>query len=203
MHLPMSDEKLLGLIRQGDEQAFLACYRRHQGGIYRFALRMSGEESIAQDVTQEVFLTLIGAGGRTEGFDERRGSLTGYLYGIAHNQVLRRLQSRHRWAPLEEEEAGDPAPVPLRLVSREDPLLDLTRRETIETVRQMVLALPAHYREAVVLCDLHEMSYQEAAEILDCSLGTVRSRLHRGRALLVEKLREDCRADLQTRKYAL
>jgi RNA polymerase sigma-70 factor (ECF subfamily) len=59
----------------------------------------------------------------------------------------------------------------------------------IASVRQAVLALPPHYREVVVLCDLHEMSYADAAEALGCAVGTVRSRLHRARALLVEKLR--------------
>ena len=74
------------------------------------------------------------------------------------------------------------------LVAQENPLGDLTRHETIESVRRAVLALPADYREAVVLCDLHEMSYAEAAQVLGCAIGTVRSRLHRGRALLTEKL---------------
>jgi RNA polymerase sigma-70 factor (ECF subfamily) len=56
-------------------------------------------------------------------------------------------------------------------------------------VRAAVLALPAHYREVVVLCDLHEMSYIEAAEVIGCAIGTVRSRLHRARAMLIDKLR--------------
>jgi RNA polymerase sigma-70 factor (ECF subfamily) len=63
------------------------------------------------------------------------------------------------------------------------------RRERIDRVRDAVLSLPAHYREAVVLCDLQRLSYQEAAEALECAVGTVRSRLHRGRALLIGKLR--------------
>jgi RNA polymerase sigma-70 factor (ECF subfamily) len=59
----------------------------------------------------------------------------------------------------------------------------------IASVRQAVLALPPHYREVVVLCDLHEMSYADASLALGCAVGTVRSRLHRARALLVERLR--------------
>jgi RNA polymerase sigma-70 factor (ECF subfamily) len=69
------------------------------------------------------------------------------------------------------------------------PLDNLSRAETIELVRRAVLALPEKYREVVVLCDLEEMSYADASQILDCAVGTVRSRLHRGRALLIEKLR--------------
>jgi len=55
-------------------------------------------------------------------------------------------------------------------------------------VQQAILRLPEHYREAVVLCELQEMSYEDAASVLGCSVGTVRSRLHRGRALLIQKL---------------
>ncbi len=75
------------------------------------------------------------------------------------------------------------------LVARPDPLGDLTRAESVEKLRQAVLALPPHYREVVVLCELHEMSYVEAAEALGCAVGTVRSRLHRARAMLAEKMR--------------
>ena len=75
-----------------------------------------------------------------------------------------------------------------------DTLGDLTRGETIDSVRQAVLALPANFREVVVLCDLHEMSYVEAAAALGCAVGTVRSRLHRARGMLLEKLKATKRA---------
>jgi RNA polymerase sigma-70 factor (ECF subfamily) len=68
------------------------------------------------------------------------------------------------------------------------PLDDLARAETVELVRKAVLSLPAKYREVVVLCELQDVSYVEAAEILGCAIGTVRSRLHRARALLLAKL---------------
>jgi RNA polymerase sigma-70 factor (ECF subfamily) len=75
------------------------------------------------------------------------------------------------------------------LGSDASPLDDLTRIETIEAVRKAVVSLPERYREVVVLCELQEMSYGEAAEVLGCAIGTVRSRLHRARALLLNKLR--------------
>jgi RNA polymerase sigma-70 factor (ECF subfamily) len=184
-----SDYDLLRLVRAGDEDAFTALYRRRQGGIYRFALQMSGSRSIAEDVTQEVFLTIVR---ESEGYDPARGSLAGYLYGIARNHVLRRLERERVFVPFadaEEEQEGATA----RLIAETDPLADLTRSEMIETVRVAVLALPAHYREAVVLCDLHEMSYADAANVVGCAVGTIRSRLHRARALLVEKLRAGSR----------
>ena len=126
-------------------------------------------------------------------FDPSRGTLAAYLYGVARNQVLRRLEKeRHFVAIIDEttEDGSGAVAVSGQLVAAHDPLAELARNELIETVRLAVLALPAHYREVVVLCELHEMSYAEAALVLDCAVGTVRSRLHRARALLVEKLRE-------------
>jgi RNA polymerase sigma-70 factor (ECF subfamily) len=180
-----SDDELLRLLQAGDETAFVTLYRRRQGGIYRFALQMSGSEAIAEDVTQEVFMVLMSD---IRNYDSAKGSLSGYLYGIARNQVLRSLSRDRSFVSIgdsyEEDEAAHE-----QLLSQDDPLGDLTRTEVIESVRQAVVALPAHYREVVVLCDLHEMSYAEAAQVLNCAVGTIRSRLHRARALLIEKLR--------------
>jgi RNA polymerase sigma-70 factor (ECF subfamily) len=186
MHSTLSDDELLRLLRSGDENAFVALYRQRQGGIYRFALRMCGSESIAEDVTQEVFLTLMRGDGH---YDESRGSFQAYLYGIARNQVRRRLEKDRFHSPISNNEEEPGSSTPESLIAFADPLGDLTRKEMIASVRQAVLALPPHYREVVVLCDLHEVSYADAAEALGCAVGTVRSRLHRARALLVEKLR--------------
>jgi RNA polymerase sigma-70 factor (ECF subfamily) len=195
MQTTLSDDELLRMMRAGDESAFVSLYRRRQGGVYRFALRMSGSEAVAEDVTQEVFITLMFENGN---YDSSRGSLAAYLYGIARHQVLRRIEKDRPLLQIGDERAGHPIAsnasndrIELTiegLISLDDPLGDLTRRETIESVRQAVLALPPHYREVVVLCDLHEMSYAEAAQVIGCAIGTVRSRLHRARALLFEKL---------------
>ena len=171
-----TDQALLEQALEGIEDAFTALYRRRQGAVYRFALQMTGSTAIAEDVTQETFLALILHGGR---YDEARGTVGAFLYGIARNLVLRRLD-RNPAAELEvtEDYAGP-----------EDLLENLTRRESIEQVRQAVLSLPPVFREAVVLCDLQDSSYEDAAVALDCPVGTVRSRLSRGRAMLVRKLR--------------
>jgi RNA polymerase sigma-70 factor (ECF subfamily) len=172
-----TDEDLLQQMLAGDEEAFAALYRRRQAGVFRFALHMSGSAAAAEDVTQEVFLSLMRDAVK---FDPRRGSLAAFLYGIARNQVLRALD-RH---------AGRSSQAEYELAAPDaDPLGHLTRRETVETVRAAVLSLPVHYREVVVLCELHEMDYAQAAAALGCALGTVRSRLHRARGLLAERLR--------------
>jgi RNA polymerase sigma-70 factor, ECF subfamily len=181
-----SDGELLRLMVAGDDQAFAALYRRHQGRVYRFAFLMSGSANIAEEVTQEVFLTLIRDARR---YDEARGSLSAYLFGVARNYVLRCLERERPYVPLVEESEDDNAVQLAQLIDRDDPLGNYARNEVIKLVRQAVLALPARYREVVVLCDFQDMSYAEAAVALDCPVGTVNSRLHRGHALLLKKLR--------------
>ncbi len=178
-----SDADLLRLMAAGDEEAFTALYRRRQAGVYRFALQMSGSATVAEDVTQEVFMVLMRD---RDNYDPTRGSLVSYLYGVARNLVLRSFQKNRAFVALPEEDEGEQ--MHETLIARHDPLSDLTRADERARVRQAVLALPAHYREVVVLCELHEMSYAEAATVLNCAVGTVRSRLHRGRAMLIEKL---------------
>jgi RNA polymerase sigma-70 factor (ECF subfamily) len=176
------DEQLLRMMQAGDEDAFTTLYRRRQGGIYRFVLEISGSAPLAEDVTQEVFMALIR---ENRGYDPSRGSLAAYLLGMARHHALRFLKRDRTYVSIEEgsRESGE-----LHPLSHEDPHSAMSRRETIHSVQQAILSLPGHYREAVVLCDLDEMSYEDAASVLGCSVGTVRSRLHRGRALLIQKL---------------
>ena len=178
-----SDGELLRLISRGNETAFLAFYRRHQARIYRFALQMSGKTEIAEEVTQEVFMVVMG---RAKDYDPSRGSATAYLFGVARNFVLRFLDRERPYITVLDDPDADHAE---RLAGEHDVLGDLTRNERIESVRKAVLALPPAYREVVVLCDLEEMDYADAAGMLGCAIGTVRSRLHRARALLMEKMR--------------
>ena len=179
---PEPDENLVVALRSGKEEAFVALYGRRRGAIYRFSLHMTGSAALAEDITQEVFLTLI----RDRcGYDPERGTLAGYLFGIARKLVLRHL-SRNR--ALGDAEAKDRKTL-ANSGACADPMVDLMRQEGIEELRRAVLALPKRYREVVVLCDLEEVDYLEAARLLNCPIGTVRSRLHRARALLLEKLR--------------
>ena len=180
-----TDDELLTRLRRGDEAAFVTLYRRRQGAIYRFAMHMSGSATAAEDITQEVFLALLR---RECGYDPERGTLSGYLFGIARKLVLRNLERGRADVALETE--PDDASMP-ELAVIDDPLIDLTRREGTEALRRAVMALPRRYREVVLLCDLEELYYADAAVVLRCPIGTVRSRMHRARALLFEKLNQD------------
>ncbi len=209
----LTDEALIERMVSGDEEAFSALYRRKHPSVYRFALRMSGNRALAEDVTQEVFVALIRDAKR---FDPTRGSFAAFLFGIARNHLHKRWELDRRLVPsgLGNEHSngngsrngtasdhfsiaiqsgaassngsgnganhGPIAAVPAEFVSK----------ETVARVRKAIATLPENYREAVILCDLEEMSYDEAAVALGCPVGTVRSRLHRGRAMLMEKLGE-------------
>lgn len=178
-----SDDDLLRLISKGHEPAFVEFYRKHQSAVYRFALQMSGKTEIAEEVTQDVFMTVMGVAGQ---YDSKRGSAASYLYGITRNFVLRCLERERPYvAALEDGENEHSAATS----GDHDVVSELTRNQRIESLRKAVLALPPAYREVVVLCDLNEMDYAQAAGVLGCAIGTIRSRLHRARALLMEKMR--------------
>jgi RNA polymerase sigma-70 factor (ECF subfamily) len=179
-----SEHELLRLAVAGDEEAFAALYERLKSNVYRFALHMSGSATLADDITQDAFITLVEEGGK---FDESKGQVLSFLLGIARNFARRAYRSEARIAPLvTENEQGEE--VELALESPHDTMADVLQGETVDLVREAVQSLPPHYREVVVLCDLCEMSYAEASAQLDCNLGTVRSRLNRAHALLAKKL---------------
>jgi len=174
----VEDAQLLERSRRGDEGAFSELYRRYQAGIYRYAVQMCGT-SAGDDVVQETFLAVLGQRGRT---DAPRQTVAGYLFGIARHVVLQRLGSKYEPVTDSGDDLSEVASGALTALD------NLTRTETIAAVRAAVQSLPPVYREAVVLCDLQEMEYAAAAGVLQCPIGTVRSRLSRARALLVTKL---------------
>ncbi len=178
------DDVLLRQAAKGDEEAFTVLYRRHQAAIYRFALRMTGNAWAAEEIVQDVFMTLMR---EPKKYDLRRGTLGAFLYGVARNRVMKHIDRLPREVSLEEKgKNGTGAQMALR--DALTPAVWAEKRERIERVRAAVLELPPEFREAVVLCELEEMSYEEAAQMAGCPIGTIRSRLHRGRALLMAKL---------------
>jgi RNA polymerase sigma-70 factor (ECF subfamily) len=177
--MSQSDETLIAGVVAGDREAFAALYRRRRPDVYRFALHMTGSPAAAEDVAQEVFLAVIKDAAR---YTPGRSGVVPWLLGIARNHALRRMTERRH----------EPLPEPEREPGREaDPAQAIARDQDVAALRAALVTLPVVYREAVVLCDLQEMTYEQAAETAGCVIGTIRSRLHRGRALLADALRNE------------
>ena len=176
----MSDSELLGLSAHGDEAAFTALYRRHKDAVFRFALHMSGQPHIAEEITQEVFLLLIH---RPKQYQPERGTLEAFLIGVARNK----LRKQRREQQLPESDVNSAALLHARSHSEAFEL---------ELLQSAILTLPARYREVIVLCELEEKTYEETARLLGCAVGTIRSRLHRAKGILGTKVRhkEGCSA---------
>ena len=180
-----SDAELLQLSMSGDEDAFVQLYNRLKTPVFRYAFYMSGSQSSAEEVVQEVFVSLLRDGRR---YKPAQGDLAAFVFGIARN-LLRRLKKRERM--IEEVPCDDALnKTSFRRLVAEDVSVQLIRDQRIERVRSAISTLPDHYRQVVVLCDLCEFTYAEAASRLDCAVGTVRSRLNRAHALLVQKLKQ-------------
>lgn len=178
------DDALLKRSAKGDEDAFTLLYRRHQAPLFRFAMRMTGNSWAAEEIVQDVFMTLVR---EPRKYDPDRGALGAFLYGVARNRIMKHLERTPKNFSLDQ--TGDALhETPLELQEQRTPAHWAELRERREHVRAAVLELPVEFRETVVLCELEEMSYEEAARALDCPVGTIRSRLHRGRALLLAKL---------------
>ena len=176
MHREGSSERsLMDRFREGDRDAFTELYRTRYPAIFRFAFYMTGDRIKAGEVTQDVFVWLIHHPGE---FDPERGGLAAFLGGVARKLLLRRERNERRWLSLPRLETRDAA----------DAAVDLARAIDTAALRKAIALLPVRYREAVVLCDLESKSYEEAAALLGCAIGTIRSRLHRARELLVRKL---------------
>lgn len=177
----ITDAELLRQALDGNELAFRSLYERLKNGIFRYAFYMTNSRGAAEEVTQEVFITLLEKG---KNYKPSQGDVGAFTFGLARN-IVRRLERRERsWRArfggngLEHNIAA-----PEQLTG------NLLRGERVERVRGAIAALPDHYRQAVVLCDLCELSYAETAARLGCAVGTVRSRLNRAHALLAQKLK--------------
>jgi len=171
------DRDLLKRFHAGDREAFTEIYRMHHKPVLRFASTMTGDSLRAAETTQDVFVWLIHHPGD---FDPQRGELGAFLVGVARKLLKRRYSEQKRWVPLDESGAD--------AVSLPTGDGHAQQKEDVARLRHAIAALPERYRAVVVLCDLEEKTYEQAAVVVECAVGTVRSRLHRARALLARKL---------------
>jgi RNA polymerase sigma-70 factor, ECF subfamily len=167
-----SEGDLVGRAARGDETAFLLVYERHRTPVFCFARRLVGSAALAEDVTQECFLSLMR---KPELYDPRRASLRSYLCGAARYIALRHLRLAAR-------EAGEELSEEARIeADGGEPLRRLLDEEAAEAVRRAIAELPPLQREALLLFEYEEMSLGAIAEVAEVEVGVVKSRLHRAR----------------------
>ena len=174
------DSRLVALSRQGDLEAFNSLVQIYQRAAYNLCLRLLGSPQAAEDATQEAFFSAFRHIG-----DFRGGSFRSWLLRIAANAAKDELRRRGRrpQVPLELG-PGEEGPAPLVPYPSPGPEAVALRREVARQVQAGLLTLPADQRLAVVLSDVQGLSYEEVAQATGASLGTVKSRISRGRERL-------------------
>jgi RNA polymerase sigma-70 factor (ECF subfamily) len=154
---------------------FEDAFRTHQDAVYRFAWRMTGSAAAAEDIAQDVFLTLLRQPDR---FDAGRGPLRPFLLGIARNLALKRFRVEKGREYLDEQDDVRLAAMPMAV----------ERLEVSQTVGLAVRSLPPLQREVLLLAEYDELALEEIARIVQAEVGTVKSRLHRARENLRQLL---------------
>jgi len=184
---------LLARIRAGDAVALATVYRRHGAAVHRFACLHAPSREAAADATQETFLWLATQG--ATGFDATRSSLAAFLYGVARNHALRIRAAAARFDELPDDSAATGAAQDTDVDAVSDALAHLLARERSEALLAALATLAAEHREVVALIEFEEFSYADAAAIIGCPVGTVRSRLNRAKEALRQRIVELFPAD--------
>ena len=179
-----TDGDLLQRCRQGDQVAWRELVSRYTRKVFSVTYRFCGRVDQAEDLTQEVFVKVFR---NLDRFQETDAAFSTWLTTIARNQAIdhyrRRREERLR-------QAADPAVLDLIGAPGGGPLADVEREERIALVRNGLRALPSDLREVLVLCDLQGAAYEEISRLLGIPLGTVKSRINRGRLELAKRLLE-------------
>jgi len=180
------DVALAARIARGELVALEQAYRAEAGAVFRYALALCGNAGWAADATQDAFVALATG---AAGFDAARGSLGAWLAGVARHAVLAqwRRQAGEVSAGDERAAEADSATHP----QADSPEMLMVRAQSGERVWAAVRRLPFGFREALVLVDLQERPYAEAARIAGIEINTLRTRLHRARTRLAVMLDED------------
>ena len=191
-----SDEALVAAFRSGDRSAFAILIQRHERRVYNLALRMTGREEDARDATQDAFLSAM----RKIGTFRGEAAFTTWMHRVAVNACYDLLRKRQRAPLLDASREDRPEPEP-------PPSPDPSEAADLAIdVRRALLQVPEDYRVAMILHDVQDLPYEEIAQILGIPIGTVRSRLHRGRVALARAMgiapaREPAEAEARERPH--
>ena len=165
----------------GDPGALRELYEKHGRALLRFSSAMCRSRQAAEDLVHDTFVALLREPCL---FDPSQGTVFAYLCGVLRHRVSRHYRQQKRWVALDD---GDETALAHDRHAPE-PADEIASSQVTAAFRRALLELPLRHREIIALCDLEELPYQTVASILDCPIGTVRSRLHRARALLTLRL---------------
>jgi RNA polymerase sigma-70 factor, ECF subfamily len=192
MSAPATDDaSLVEGLADGNAEAARELYRRHCHPILRFAVTMTTSRAAAEDIVHDTFVELLQ---HPANYDPERGSLRAFLYGIARHRIAKSVRGAviapHDPGGDEDAHGTLARAEPVELAAPSGTPEDQAgHSQDLERLRAAIRALPLVYREVIAWCDLEEVPYATVADILDCPIGTVRSRLHRARGLLAEAFR--------------
>ncbi|TNE85090.1 MAG: sigma-70 family RNA polymerase sigma factor [Deltaproteobacteria bacterium] len=186
-----SDAELVRRFQEGDRTAFDAIVHRYQHRVFTLCMRWIGDEQVASEVAQDVFIAMY----RKLGSFRGDAKLSTWVYRVVINHCKnRRLYRRRRHMdqhePLEGTRAAEDDDAPSRQIASEEPLADagVHRSEAAALLHEGLAALDESQRQIIVLRDIEDLSYEEIGELLGVPRGTVKSRLHRARAQLATLL---------------
>lgn len=177
-------EEWIARLRAGDAAAFEELVRTHTPSVYKIAYSIMGNEHDAQDAVQEAFIKIYRALPHFRG----DSAITTWMYRITVNVCKDTLRSMGRFRAIHADDEAVFLEIPDSALTPEETLLS---KESQKAVRAAIALLPTDYQLVITLCELEELPYVDAARILDCPLGTVKSRLSRARNLLLQKLSEN------------
>ncbi len=183
-----SDESLVAAHLHGDPAAFRELVRRYGDGVLGYLFRMTGNRDQAEDLFQETFKRV-----HEKARTYRGGSFKSWLFTIATRAAIDTVRRRKRMTILSlnrEPDCDDDPPAVETVVAHDapDPVDELVREEQKEQVRRAIASLPIGQRAALVLAYYHQLSYQEVADTLGCSVGSVKTQMSRALAKLARKL---------------
>jgi len=185
-----TDSECMAQLATGDASALRELYQRHGRALLRFSSAMCRSRQAAEDMVHDTFVALLN---EPASFDPSLGTVFGYLCGILRHRVSRHFRQQKRWVALDTDDDSSP----VQASDGRSATDEIARSEATAAFRRAMLELPVQHREIIALCDLEELPYTTVAGILACPIGTVRSRLHRARALLSIRLASLELIDLQ------
>lgn len=187
--LPESvDARVIKACQQGDREAFRLLFEAYKDRVFSIARYSLGDEAAAEDVTQQIFVKLMTRIGQFRGDSE----FTTWLYRLVINSCLDERRKRKRFLPVTEFEAREPLqplqPRGSNTANQRSPETNYARREVADSVRDAIGGLKPKMRLPILLKYIEGLSYEEIAEVLRCSKGTVASRLNRAHKALAKRL---------------